>query len=228
MTALIDEVYDVLEGPLAEVIYLREFVVDPIDGLVFAARVREVRAAVMMLSALMRDGHAWRPAEDGYEASEWRDLLLAIYAQDYKPEYRALVVRELDEFVSLAASGPRRALPMGAFERVARKAGVERYMCRTWARESHDDCWRGWTTCEHPGALVRIPLAMGESLEHVHRAVLGAVTEAGESVRQQDAITPLRVEYMIQEARRAIGAETLRRHIETPVLRKKLGAPELN
>ena len=175
---LIDDVYDVLEGTLDEVLRGRAEPRDGIDQLVGSARVRDARCAVAMLSGLMRGGHRWRPAEDGHEASEWREILVGVHADGYQPAYRALVARELDELVALAGPGPRRPLPPGAFERLARRAGVRRGDCRTWARAARDDLARGWSACNDSRSLVRIPLALGVDLGHVFRALGLALVEA--------------------------------------------------
>src|SRR5215831_6613538 len=93
--ALIDDIYDVLEGTLDEVIRQRAHTAEGFERLAVRARIVEARCAVAVLSGLMRGGHGWRPAEDGHEAVAWRDILLAAHdEEDCKPEYRGLVVRE--------------------------------------------------------------------------------------------------------------------------------------
>jgi hypothetical protein len=177
VTALVDEIYDVLEGTLDEVIRERAYAAEGIERLVVAARIRDARCAVAVLAGLMRGGFDWHPAEDGHEAAAWRDVLLAAHDGDYKPEYRALVSRELDELVSLAKPGPKRQLPSGAFERLARAAGVGRWACRTWARDAKDDLRRGWNECADPQSLVRIPLALGIDAAHLASALCNGLVD---------------------------------------------------
>jgi hypothetical protein len=52
---LIDDVYDVLEGSLADLLRARENVTEHIDVLVLQSRVRALRAAVAALDPLVRD-----------------------------------------------------------------------------------------------------------------------------------------------------------------------------
>ena len=130
----------------------------------------------------MRAGHAWRPAEDGHEAAVWRDILLAALAEPpADAAFVALVRRELEEFVTLAtrATGPRRELPpAGSFERLARKAGVQRDDCIFELREVEDDHVAGWALCDQPRWLARIPVALGTPIETLVRAVCTTLANA--------------------------------------------------
>lgn len=181
---LIDDVYDVLEGSLAGMLRSQN-VTDHMDMLVLQSRVREVRGAVAALSALLRDGHAWRPAEDGHEATEWRTHVLA--ALDTPASmFLAHVTRELDELVTLAtATGPRRPLPAGSFERLARAAGVRRTVCMTGPRQAGDDHAKGWATIESYETLSRVGLALGLTLADLARAAATLVRTRAEGEAAQ-------------------------------------------
>lgn len=186
---LIDDVYDVLEGSLANVLRAQR-VGDHMDMLVLQSRVREVRGAVAALTALLRDGHAWRPAEDGHEATEWRTHVLTAL-RDPAPGERFLahVTRELDELVTLAtATGPRRPLPVGSFERLARGAGVRRTVCMTGPRRAGNDHAKGWAAIESYETLSRVALALGLSLADLARAAADLIRRraTGEAAKLLD------------------------------------------
>jgi len=184
---LIDDVYDVLEGSVEDVLHAQQNVTEYLDMLVLQSRIGGVRGAVAALTALLRDGHAWRPAEDGHEATEWRALVLAaLDDRASSPQFRAHVTRELDELVALApAGGPRRPLPAGSFERLARKAGVRRTVCMTGPRAAGDDHEQGWAAIESYETLSRVALALGLSLADIARAAATLVFRhaTGEAAR---------------------------------------------
>ena len=176
----LDDVFDVLEGALDELIRTRGFALDSLDRQ--GSAIRGARAAVAVLSALMRAGHGWRPAEDGHEAPVWRDIMLAALDDPAADApFITLVRRELEEFVTLAAAttGPRRELPpAGSFERLARRAGVQRDDCIFELRDVEDDHVAGWARCADPRWLARIPVALGTPIETLVRTVCTALANA--------------------------------------------------
>jgi hypothetical protein len=91
--------------------------------------------------------------------------------------------------VTLAtATGPRRPLPVGSFERLARKAGVRRTTCMTGPRRAGDDHAAGWATIESYETLSRIALALGLSLADIARtaATLVRTHATGEAAHLLD------------------------------------------
>lgn len=184
--ALMDDVFDVLEGALAEVIRTRQLIVEGDDRVVLQRQVSEARAAVAMLTALMREGRVWRPAADGRDAIDWRSTLLATCEEVGAPgSYVALLRRELDELVALAPRGARRPLPTGLFERLARRAGVRREACISWARAAGDDLLAGWAACDDARSVVRIVLELGITPHEIMRAVCRALGTAAPRSDQQ-------------------------------------------
>lgn len=235
---MLDDVFDVLEGALDEMVRVRTQATPGIDMLILDARKNQARCAVAALSALLRAGHAWHPAEDGYEASAWRDELLATLAMlRSRPAYVAIVERELGELIALSRPGPRRPLPPpGTFERLARVAGVPRYDCRGWARAVGRDGARGWTSCETSKEVVRIPLALGVSLDELvqglcellRAAAPGSARAAGTLATVERGIadatmTQLRFESAVEEAlMRSLDAGQVREQFATPAMRARL------
>ncbi len=180
MTGPIDDVFDVLEGTLDDLLRVRTEATDWLGGLVLASRMRRVRAAVAMLSAIQRAGHGWRPADDGHEPTTWREVLLEVLAEyGSDADFIAMVRRELDELVELTAPGPRRSLAqLGKFERLARRAGVSRAICAKSVRSAGDDMVKGWESCEHVGTLVRVALALGATLNELTRQTVDLLLAA--------------------------------------------------
>lgn len=220
--ALMDDVFDVLEGALAEVIRTRPLIVEGDDRVVLQRQVSEARAAVAMLTALMREGRVWRPAADGRDAIDWRSTLLATCEEIGAPgSYVALLRRELDELVALAPRGPRRPLPTGLFERLARRAGVRRNACISWARAAGDDLLAGWAACDDARSVVRIVLELGTTPHEVMRAVSHALGTADE-VMADGSITPLRAEWACERAQRLGLLRQVTDALTTSAMRERL------
>jgi hypothetical protein len=217
-TFLIDDIFDILEGEFDELNYVEANMVTPDD--VFPARLQfqRSRAAVATLTALMRQGIAWSPAEDGHEATVWRSTLLD--ALDPDSEARKILGRELDELVALAASRERRAIPArGTFEALARRAHVDRMWCAEQARR-FDDLEEGWIACEKAQALVRIPIALGIAPS----AILSCLSDWLRDLEPVHGDGPLFCERATQRALNKTSAATVRNILTTPELRALLAA----
>ena len=180
MPGPVDDVFDVLEGTLDDLLRVRSEATDWLGGLVLASRMRQVRTAVAMLSALQRGGYDWRPADDGQDPAIWREIMLEVLGTHGDDgDYIAMVRRELDELVALTTPGPRRSLAhLGTFERLARRAGVPRAVCARSVRSAGDDMIQGWESCEHVSTLVRVSLILGTTLDELARQTVDLLLAA--------------------------------------------------
>jgi hypothetical protein len=177
---------------------------------------QRARAAVVILTSLMRKGVEWFPAEDGAPAAQWQTTMVAFMEAHGTAEQAAMttaVTRELARFVKLADKpGPRRPLPpVGTVERLLRERRASRDIC-AWAHAFGPDFRGAWRKCPKADWLAALALSLDVPLDRVLRAgcaVLAAALETTET--DSEAGTLLRA---LLRAAAQDGFEGVLRHAE--------------
>lgn len=221
---MVDDLFDVLEGDFDQLCYLDEHLTELVEPSRVMWALDRSRAAVAMLTSLMRQQIAWTPAEDGHEATVWRSRLLA--GCDPSGELGRILARELDELVALATPGARRPLPeRGTFESLARRAHVDRYWCVNEAR-GYETLEDGWEACDRVEPLFRIPFALGIEPRAIVNRVVGVVPQGDllERMLDPDTTAPLDCEGLLHGAASIVPIAVIRETLTTPELYERLAA----
>jgi hypothetical protein len=221
--------FDTLEGAFAT---FQEVLSEdsPEANILVPVRFAEVRAAVVILTSLLRKGVEWSPAEDGAPAHEWQTTIVAFmdeHATAAAAPLTKAVRQELERFVKLAGTpGPRRPLPReGICGRFLRERGASRGLCG-WAHAFGSDFRGAWRACASSGWLAELALSLKVSPEHILRAACTVIVAALET----STATESEAKTLLREVLRAgsqNGAEGLARHADAVVPLRNLRQEEL-
>jgi hypothetical protein len=152
---------------------------------------QRARAAVVILTSLLREGVAWRPAEDGAPPMQWQAAMVAFMEEHGTAAQAAMtkaIRRELEQLVELADQpGPRRPLPPpGTVERLLRERRASRDLC-AWARAFEADFRGAWRTCPTAGWLAELALALDVAPDRILRAGCSVLLAALETAADHES-----------------------------------------